>query len=773
MGDEAKNTLHRTNVGPRTGIHAISDDNANNNNHTISVVSWNMLAEAYCSPRSHVNLPASYRKVVFDRTARRDRIFAILKRLAQQQQPVIDVLCLQEVDVHLDDALQRWGYAAGRQTPRTRAGGGSGGRVDACAVYVRDHRWQIVAHELVRLDDLATLRSAPHSVPDDRRIGNASNSASATSHLQGLQQGFLRRNAALLVRLRDTSGRTVVVANAHLYWNPGFEYVKMCQAHYILQRARAFLQHAEEPLIFCGDLNSRPHGAAHTYLTQGFINAKRIAPWYSYGKADESMTNDCETTDDGALYNEAKDDDEPVTHSVLEQTFSALDLNDTNNTSELASPRIRYVLDATLNKLCRWLRILGQDAALETDKEEKSRTQYNGTIPLFDRAREERRTLVTTSTRLMQRRDCPTGAYCLNPSVLPHLEVALVHLLLTHGVVLEPATFLSRCVVCNGKIVKVQEKSRQRQILEGYDAPVLAEEMVVYECDGCQQGYWWCDLPTSSASRVKTQATRLFQVCLQAGVPIDGRVPDLFAHVNVPQEQEQGWDYTQPGSDLLRQRLDVIDWLKDESLSCPFHLESAYAMRDESNNLVGEEIPFTNVTDSFVNTLDYIFFEPKRMELLSRLYVPKSFRELNTKNIPRGHLLPSDIWPSDHLAIGATFALLPRTASTDPSVSLAERTDSAATLQKDHRGVAPLEPASARVTSGSDIDSEYCLPTGAGVGALPIRPTAPVFPRRHKKRCDCGCVPSILSMFEMAELRKQARLAKAQRTESGLNSVVS
>jgi hypothetical protein len=79
----------------------------------------------------------------------------------------------------------------------------------------------------VRLDDLATLRSAPHSVPDDRRIGNANNSASTTSHLQGLQQGFLRRNAALLVRLRDTSGRTVVVANAHLYWNPGFEYVKV------------------------------------------------------------------------------------------------------------------------------------------------------------------------------------------------------------------------------------------------------------------------------------------------------------------------------------------------------------------------------------------------------------------------------------------------------------------------------------------------------------------------------------------------------------------
>jgi uncharacterized protein with PIN domain len=32
-------------------------------------------------------------------------------------------------------------------------------------------------------------------------------------------------------------------------------------------------------------------------------------------------------------------------------------------------------LDSTLNRFCRWLRILGLDAALETEKEEEERTR--------------------------------------------------------------------------------------------------------------------------------------------------------------------------------------------------------------------------------------------------------------------------------------------------------------------------------------------------------------------------------------------------------------
>jgi uncharacterized protein with PIN domain len=240
-------------------------------------------------------------------------------------------------------------------------------------------------------------------------------------------------------------------------------------------------------LILCGDLNSRPRSITHTYLVRGWINGKHVAPWYNQTDPNEETTID--------------DDDDLV--------------DQISNLQVREPPYMRYILDATLNKLCRWLRILGQDAALETDEEERLRTGQ-GRMIVFDRCREEGRTLVTTSTRLMYRKDCPPGAYCINPSILPNLEVAMVHMLLTHGVVLEPTIFLSRCVVCNGNIVDVGKPTDKRRILEEYQAPPdLSENLEVYECDGCKQGYWWCDRPTSSASRVKNTATRLFELCLR------------------------------------------------------------------------------------------------------------------------------------------------------------------------------------------------------------------------------------------------------------------
>jgi hypothetical protein len=54
---------------------------------------------------------------------------------------------------------------------------------------------------------------------------------------------------------------------------------------------------------------------------------------------------------------------------------------------------------------------------------------------------------------------------------------------------------------------------------------------------------------------------------------------------------------------------------------------------------------------------------------------------------------------------------------------------------------------------------QFCMPTGAAPPPpLPIPAPATTV---HKPRCDCGCVPNILSMFEMAALRKQARLQKS------------
>ena len=43
--------------------------------------------------------------------------------------------------------------------------------------------------------------------------------------------------------------------------------------------------------------------------------------------------------------------------------------------NDASTPKVKYLLDSTLNRFCRWLRILGLDAALETEEEEKERTR--------------------------------------------------------------------------------------------------------------------------------------------------------------------------------------------------------------------------------------------------------------------------------------------------------------------------------------------------------------------------------------------------------------
>ena len=202
----------------------------------LSVLSWNVLAHSYCSRKAQCHLPLVYQKHVFHAEQRRRKIVEILHRFTttaaaggrqpprEGQQEEVDVMCLQEVDLNdIQQTMHNCGYK-GIETPRTE-GGGAGGRVDSCAIYVRDATWQIVEHELIRLDDLATLSSWSESDTSLHSVGNDSSEndpipiSNNNNNLQGLQQNFLRRNIALLARIQHKStGETVVVANCHLYW---------------------------------------------------------------------------------------------------------------------------------------------------------------------------------------------------------------------------------------------------------------------------------------------------------------------------------------------------------------------------------------------------------------------------------------------------------------------------------------------------------------------------------------------------------------------------
>lgn len=491
-------------------------------------------------------------------------------------------------------------------------------------------------------------------------------------------------------------------------------------------------------------MNSRPGGVTHSYLSNGFINAKLVAPWYSGSPHNDEtpLTGTSQPTTSDDKYTQMDSADGCDSQNMIVCGFKSIQINQQESIPKEMDdiPKVRYLLDASLNKLCRWLRILGQDVALETDKEEKRRTG-EGEMVIFDRCIKERRTLVTTSPRLMQRRDCPPNVYCIHPPFLSHLEVAMVHMLLVHGVVLDPSTFLSRCVVCNGNIVEEHDDITKRQILSEYEAPhtLIDDGMAVYVCDGCQQGYWWNDRPKSSASRVKTAATRLLELCVRGGVPVrqhDEEANGMFDHVNYEELRNEGWNYNTPGSELLQQQLDVVEWLRNEKLVCPFSLESAYLLKrnNEDVSRFEEILPFTNVTHSFIDTLDYIFFEKTRFRATERFYVPRTFLEISDgrSNIQNSYLLPSDIWPSDHLAIAVRLEL----TDTD-YISLNDQS----TLESKEEIMNLSTRGFPETTSQFDIP--LCVPS--------------ITQLSHNRRCTCGCVPSIPSLFEMAELRKKKK----------------
>lgn len=323
---------------------------------------------------------------------------------------------------------------------------------------------------------------------------------------------------------------------------------------------------------------------------------------------------------------------------------------------------------------------------------------------LFERSRREKRVLLTTSKTLLHRKDCPPGTFLINPSTLSELEDALVDLLILNGVTIDPTKVLTRCVVCNGNIIEILDQTTRSQIFSDFGSPDLSDEVEhVYRCDCCGQGYWWSIEPQSTASRVKDAAIHLLRLCIRGGVPIKGDL-DFFYYDGNEEDKCIGQKQRQKHSNGGIH--EVMEWLNNSALSNPIALRSAYT------SPAGELIPFTNVTSDFVGLLDYIFYDKMSLRLVDRLDIPKSFPAMNRNNILNGHLLPSDCWPSDHLCIGASFIL-----------------------------------------SGPKLDISAVPPL---VTAIP----SAYNPMHHSTMigCTCGCVPKIPSLFEMAELRKHARL---------------
>jgi mRNA deadenylase 3'-5' endonuclease subunit Ccr4 len=197
--------------------------------HDISIISWNVLADSYCNRSSHKNLPMKFQNRVFDRKQRQHHVRQTLRLVSTVLRP--DLIALQEVDppLGITTCLKEMGYDGAVETPACPDG--RNGRVDSCGLYFPLAKWKCLEHETVQLDNLATLQSGNDNFfkkNEELRRRKNGMSSTTSSNLQGLQTSFIRKNVALLVRLEHVgTGKEIVVAVAHLFWNPAYEYVKV------------------------------------------------------------------------------------------------------------------------------------------------------------------------------------------------------------------------------------------------------------------------------------------------------------------------------------------------------------------------------------------------------------------------------------------------------------------------------------------------------------------------------------------------------------------
>ncbi len=134
----------------------------------------------------------------------------------------------------------------------------------------------------------------------------------------------------------------------------------------------------------------------------------------------------------------------------------------------------RFIADAMLGRLARWLRLLGYDTYYERDITDDA---------LLLLARRAGRTILTRDTRLIERR-AARGQALLITSNDPAMQLKQVIEHFSLGVLDAP-----RCSLCNGLLVRVPDKRSLKDLVPEYVFLHQAKDGFS-RCSACGHLYW-------------------------------------------------------------------------------------------------------------------------------------------------------------------------------------------------------------------------------------------------------------------------------------------
>jgi mRNA deadenylase 3'-5' endonuclease subunit Ccr4 len=403
----------------------------------LRLLTWNILADSYAkaTPSTASSSSASpsmssptnwlFRRGLLERT-----LFAIKG---------VDFYTLQEVD-HYHDFYQPLFEQHRYQTlfaqrPRKH---------DGCLLAYGEETYNLIASEIIDLDRLAYLDQSSRS------------SKLATSR-------FAKQNLGLLAFFQHKQSKQLfLVVTCHIHWNPNLPEVKFAQVTMILQEMEMFLKSQplaksiaiqDLPIVWTGDFNSFPADPIYDYITS--IESRKAQVQLKY-------------------------------HEVFKQVSFGNQF--------LYGPNTKFLCEASLIRLSRWMRMLGVDVAMGSwevggvsngqgelkdilPKTINEQTKKQAINSFFQRAKDEKRVILTTSRTLCERANCPQSFY-VNPS---KQEEGLVSIYREFGLPLQRERFLTVCGKCGGEI---QEANLLDPRLMGKIIPC---DRAVFQCIACAQ----------------------------------------------------------------------------------------------------------------------------------------------------------------------------------------------------------------------------------------------------------------------------------------------
>ncbi len=152
--------------------------------------------------------------------------------------------------------------------------------------------------------------------------------------------------------------------------------------------------------------------------------------------------------------------------------FERMDISSLNRLRNTPLRRLKFICDVHLGKLAKYLRMLGFDTLYENDYTRSRILELSG---------RQERIILTRNQRLLQNKKVSRGFLIRqeDPWLQAKAVVAAFDLRNT-------ASPLSRCLECNGLIVKIPGDAVQDRI----EAGLLTRYDVFFECDKCKKIYW-------------------------------------------------------------------------------------------------------------------------------------------------------------------------------------------------------------------------------------------------------------------------------------------